>query len=311
MGNGRSEYTLVCIENMKYSIFNMKQKAMWFCFLVSALIVTSGSGCRTASTPTSLSAGTSGPVVSSVAQVNATPTSKPEFRPMDVLPIGIQGYSVNIFDVDADGQSEYGLLYQNTDTLEGSNVVRQHLEVWKLSGENYVKVFEDIVPNESYQHYPEWQPGQEYVRPEGIAADRIEQVSRVTVDGFPGDLLFEKKANEYEIIGFSDGTVKKISFRRGTDVIESTMVDAYTRILEVTGSNGKIIEKWGGTCEGNEMCPSGTTPCYTFNFEISYSSKKHQWEISRALNIQKDRVQWAAYEKRFPDAKPFSGVLPF
>jgi len=214
-------------------------------------------------------------------------------------------------DFHNDGIDEKAVKFINIDDL-GENVLleRDHVQVFALKNNEWKSVYSFVSPqiNKNTEPY-DWKSfvkDTENIRinsvsVEDIANDRKEELFIKTEDRSANRL------NDYVVIGLENDQITKVNFQKGMDYINSTSaaVNFYGKILETKIRDNKIIEKWGGTCEGS------SEPCYTFELEISHNPAENKWSISKAKNIQQIKEEYDKYLERYEDANEWGGKLTF
>lgn len=243
-----------------------------------------------------------------------TESSDTSFDEREFIPTSALSSNIYTLDLNNDGTAEKAIHYVNRDDLDGAGHYskRDHINIYQQSKNSWEMKYEYIFPTVDINAVKiDWKSLEE----------SNSRISAVTVTDIANDgaeellVLIESKPfgswrfNSYEFIGKQDNEISNLDFPRGFDGktpgmrLEDTG-EFYGRMLGVDFVDGKIVEKWGGTCEG------GINPCYTFEFEISYGSTNGSWNISKAKNIQRVTAEWDKYVEEYGE-KEWSGTLPF
>ena len=218
-------------------------------------------------------------------------------------------------DFDNDGVEEKAIHYVNRDDVDGEGLFskQDHINIYQLRGNNWEINYEYVFPVINKDTgMRDWRSNVKEEPDSRIKSVSVTDIANdgkkelfINIEDKPfGDWRFDS----YVVIGDQAGKSTTLDFPRGFDGktpgmrMEDTG-EPYSRLLSAIVTAGKIIERWGGLCEG------GTNPCYTFEFEISFNPVDGSWKISKAQNIQQVPEEWNAYQKEY--GGEWTGTLPF
>lgn len=235
----------------------------------------------------------------------------------DLVPLSVTKVVEYMADFEGDGVKERVIYYKNQDQVEKNAeedkfVLHEHIEVYGIRNDEWELKYEVVFPNDSYQAWPPKEEGQEFVMGYKVDPRITEFVKIVDVGNDAKEELFivTDVKDEYLLVGSVNGGIQELEFPKGFDGKTPGMRfedtgDFYGRLVSVRIDDGKIVEHWGGTCEGSNQ------PCYFFDFFISYEPQENKWSISKAQNVEKDEGEYQKYLDRYSDAMPWTGELSF
>jgi hypothetical protein len=249
------------------------------------------------------------PAVEKTVEPVAKPAEKnvSSFDATKLIPATVLSNEIYSLDFNNDGVEEKVIHYINKDDLEGIYCKRDHVTVYQLTNNNWESIYSYVLPPDNDRT----DKNNPLLKEEPDV--RIQSISVVDVANDGNQELLVKnennlfgnwRFNSYEIIGERSGKISILDLPMEPEK-RNIPLSFYGRILDANCVNGTIVEKWGGTCEG------GTNPCYTFEFDISYTPVDGTWTISKAQNVQQVPEEWNAYQKEYEDAGEWTGTLPF
>lgn len=297
-----------------------------FVFCVLALV---GAGCSTASqvavpsTPTQVKAVATSTAVAPVpTPIPVTAAPQTTFDVSTILPAGAREVNTVSLDINGDGVMDTAVFYTMTDRMadavDAKPVVQQRFEVYvsykKNGTENaWSPEFGKAFANDRYSRDCTPRAGLDSCKPTLVPSIIVESIRQIRFSGNSRDMLLVTTHGKYEngsvmapdyfILGDHQGKIEIMPSKKGETSIQ-TVVDWSGHLLYVEMRGGQLVEAWGGTCEGS------SSPCYTFEFTISYDEAKDAWTISKASKIQKVESGWNEYVKENPKVK-WTGKLEF